>query len=298
MATGTTPKQPRTFTRTLATVFSVLILAAVALGGISYASGIRQFTVRTPSMAEYAPVGTVVLSKPANFDNIKKGDTILFKPPASGETYFHRVVQITPQGLKTKGDLNGTVDPWTITKTNFVGKELLHVHNLGFFIQALPIFIIGGILLQVLSHFYIDKLWRFPARVFGWSLIISIAAWVTRPFVKAVLISQTVVDHKATTIFVPTGILPVDAQAWKGSHILAVPGQLAHVISAHHNTKGYYNVNLTPHFGFWTAVIFAGIWLIPTLLCILYAIHARKHGYDLIEEPVVEEPTETANIPA
>jgi len=55
-------------------------------------------------------------------DQIRRGDVIVFSPPDSNDMVVHRVVSISDQGLRTRGDNNNDGDPWFINPDRIVGR--------------------------------------------------------------------------------------------------------------------------------------------------------------------------------
>jgi signal peptidase I len=261
-------------------VLSALLLLAVLSAGVFYLMGGRYSVIKTPSMADYAPVGSFVVSKPVDYASIQKGDTILFVPPGSESTYFHRVTDVTPAGLQTKGDLNGSVDPWTLTQDNILGKEAFHVHNLGFLLTLGPFFLIGGVAIHMFTKFKFSKYNRFPARVTGWTFLTAIAVFISKPLFKAELISQTVEKGEATTNYVTTGIFGVKATAERGTTDHAFPGEIGTVVSSWHDKAGYFNVELSPYLGVTEWIVLLGVILAPLALCMLFSAWSSYKGYD------------------
>jgi len=251
-----------------AAILFVLLLAV----GIFYLEGGRWFVIKTPSMGEYAPVGTLVLGSLAGLGSLRKGQTILFHPPGSNETYFHRIFSISGSAIRTKGDLNTSVDPWTLHSQNLVGTEFGRIVGIGWLIEALPILLVGGLILQVVTHYYVLRYWRFPVRVLGWSVLVSLAAYLIKPFVRAVLLTQMVTSGRATSSLVPTGLFSLHAQAVSGSSTNLRPGQAGSVVSDHTASSGLFEIDLSPSLGIWVWLVLVLIWLIPAALCIIYAI--------------------------
>jgi len=264
---------------------SALAVVFVLSSAIFYLLGGRFFIIQTPSMATYAPVGTLVLSKPVQYSELNTHDMILFHPNGQKEAYFHRVVKVTPQGLNTKGDLNGSVDPWFVQSSDVVGTELIHVKHLGFLLRVLPFLLVGGLAGFLLTRRYVPKLYRFPAQVALGSLLISISVFFSRPFFNAVLISQTVdKDKKGFIGFVNTGIFGLEGTAVKGSSAASFPGQLATVSSYYHDKKGYYEVTFAPNLHMYDWVLLITAVLLPAVLCIGHALWVRKHYVEEVEE--------------
>lgn len=274
----------------------LVILAGVTL---SFLSGVRMFIIQTPSMGTYSPVGSLVVSTPTTLGEVNKGEMMLFHPPGSKDTFFHRVVEVNPRGFKTKGDINGTVDPWTVPNSSIIGKELFHVHNLGFLFRVLPFIMIGGFALQIITRHFGARYYRFPIRVLGWTALVAVGAYFSRPFFNAQLISQNVTNHHGTTAFVATGIFGMQGTAVKGTTGHGEPGQVITVFSNYADKNKLYNVELVPHLSILEWFILVGAILLPVILCTVYAIYAHKKGLDVMEsstETVESETTENTNL--
>jgi len=282
---STEAKRPARFVTSA--VLVLLVIAGLALAAF-YSTGGRFFIIQTPSMGDYAPVGTLIASTPTTLDQVQKGDTLLFHPPASEETYFHRVVEVLPEGgLKTQGDINGTIDPWTVEAENIIGKESLNVEAIGFLIRVLPFLIVAGFALQLITRYFLESLYRFPIRVFGWSLLVSIAAYISRPFFNAQLISQTAVDGVSDTTFVATGVFGVQGSAVKGTTAYSNPGELATVTSDYMDKDKLFSVVFSPYLHTIDWIVIVSFVLLPLILCVGYAIRRyRVESKELTEEPV------------
>jgi hypothetical protein len=55
---------------------------------------------------------------------IRIGDVICFLPPAGYQPVVHRVVNVTPVGIRTKGDNASLVDPWAIQPDEVIGRVI------------------------------------------------------------------------------------------------------------------------------------------------------------------------------
>lgn len=254
-------------------LLAVTFLAALATAGLFYATGGRWFVIQTPSMGEYAPVGTLVLSTVAGISGLRVGDMILFHPPtAPGETYFHRIVSLAGGAIRTKGDINGTTDPWTLHSPDLIGTETAHVVGLGWLIQALPLLVLGGLILHTLTRYYAIPYLRFPVRVLGWSVLVSLACYLIKPLIRAVPLSQVIADGTATTTVVPTGLLALHAQAVNGTSVDLRPGQPGTVQTSAATGPGVFGIDLTPHLTPALWAMFIVLWLIPLALCTAYAL--------------------------
>jgi signal peptidase I len=274
-------------------ILSISLMAGfIVATTIFYGVGGRWFIIQTPSMGEYTPVGSLVLSTPTTVEELSVGDTILFKPPAfPDETYFHRIISINSEGIQTAGDMNGTDDQWVLGQQDLVGKELAHFFGLGYLINAIPILLIGGLLLHVITRYYVAAYWRYPTKILGWSAIVSLAIFITQPLVRAVLITQNVEDGVATTIFVPTGLFGLHGQAEQGTSVNLRPGEQGLVTSEYFDKNGYYHVDLSPYLNLTGWIIVISLCLLPLLLCVVYAL--RK--VELIPLPENEADTREEN---
>lgn len=117
------PPRRRLGPRVLAGVLGLLVLAGLAAAVLWHtALGGRWQVVATPSMGTAAPVGTLVLTVPA--DRVAVGDIVTYHPPVANHpnSVTHRVISVEPDGgFRTRGDINGAVDPWTVRPSNLVG---------------------------------------------------------------------------------------------------------------------------------------------------------------------------------
>ena len=96
--------------------------------------GLRPLSVMSGSMEPSIKTGSVALIETnlTDFNDIEKGDIITFD--IGGSLVTHRAVDITEDGIVTKGDANNAKDPWTVTDDNYYGKELFSVPYIGFLI--------------------------------------------------------------------------------------------------------------------------------------------------------------------
>lgn len=53
---------------------------------------------------------------------IKAGDVVLFRHPQEGHKIVHRVVAVGLQAIRTRGDNNVQIDPWTLQKADIIGR--------------------------------------------------------------------------------------------------------------------------------------------------------------------------------
>jgi signal peptidase len=94
-----------------------LTLLAVTVGGAL--QGFRAVAMDTGSMAPVITPGDLVLIQRVPASAVRPGDVITFQAPIDERpTVTHRVASVTTAAgritFSTKGDSNGSVDPWTI----------------------------------------------------------------------------------------------------------------------------------------------------------------------------------------
>lgn len=261
--------------RHVGVLITILCFAAILAAGLFYATGGRWFIIQTPSMGQYAPVGTLVFSSVYAFHRLRVGDTILFHPPtAHAETYFHRIVSLAGGVIHTKGDINGSIDPWTLHASDLIGHEAARVVGVGWLIQAIPVLLVGGLVLEVVNRYYVRSLWQFPVRVLGWSVLVAFAIFLVKPLVRAVLLTQSVVDGVQSTVLVPTGLLTLRAQAVHGTAIILLPGQPGVVKTTIGSATGRFGVLLSPHCDLVQSIILITLCLIPALLCVTHVLRS------------------------
>ena len=142
-------------------VINVLTTLIIVIGGIFlllYAFGVVPYVVLSGSMEPTIDTGSLCfINKHADIDSVKKDDIIAFKL-RDGTLVTHRAVEITEDGIVTKGDNNDDVDSNKVKKENFVGKNLFWIPKAGYLVKAFQstkgkIIIITAIVLLFASGF-------------------------------------------------------------------------------------------------------------------------------------------------
>ena len=138
------------------TVKIALIICAITIAGVflifyrpvSLAGDTYYEPVYTGSMEPAIPVGGIVVIKPVNPETLREGDIICFQLSES-TSVTHRIINVTDEGFKTKGDANEDPDQGIVEKENIIGKVIFimpFIGYLGYFVRT-PI---GFILLIIL----------------------------------------------------------------------------------------------------------------------------------------------------
>lgn len=264
--------------------------------------------VATPSMGRTAPVGSLVFTRPADIADVRVGEVISFHPPGLRvETVTHRVVRIDDDGaLHTRGDINAADDALPV-RNDLVGRVVSIWWGLGWLLKALPLLIVGGLVLWWVTKLWLAAQWRGPLRVFGFSVLISVTGILLKPFVGMVLLSTAADDAGTHATVVSTGLLPVRISAATGGSVDLVDGQVGVVTTRLPNGVSGTNLGAAVHLSLlgWSILIL--IWLVPLLFGLVVDRRAADHpaaGSD--DEPPAsgkppagsDDPTDPGLIPA
>jgi signal peptidase I len=246
--------------RVLGGVVAACAVGLVVLLAYGWIAGWRVHEMTTPSMGTAAPVGSVVISRPASIADVRVGEIVVFHPPGRRDTTFaHRIVAITAGpgggGIRTKGDINPTPDAWVLHDADLIGRVTVTVPDLGFLVEALPLLLLGTFVI-LLATGGMRVVWRGAARIAGGCLLVAFLLVYFRPLERAVLIEQHIADGRGTAVVVPTGVLPIRVAAVGGSHTTIDPGQLGVVHISHLVRNGAFRISTSLHLtGWWWATL-------------------------------------------
>ena len=112
--------------------FFLIAIAALLL--IYWVSGLRLCSVESGSMVPTIPTGSLcVVTTRADYEDIEVGDVVVYIRASDGKRIIHRVIEITEDGMVTKGDHNSIDDGLSVTKeqNNLFAKNLFHIPYLG-----------------------------------------------------------------------------------------------------------------------------------------------------------------------
>ena len=117
------------------TIIAVIVAIAVYYS-LSYllSSPMPIVTVVSDSMLPIIHRGDILVTHtPQQF---KVGDIIVYRVPTFGYPIVHRIVDIEKRNGETiyfmKGDNNPVEDPWSITRSNIIGKVVFDLPLIGF----------------------------------------------------------------------------------------------------------------------------------------------------------------------
>lgn len=121
------------------------IIAAVVLLFTLWGFGITPRIVTSGSMEPEIHTGSLCfINTNLKFDDVAVGDVIAFQAD-SGNEVAHRAMEITSEGIVTRGDANQREDAGYRTADTYVGKIVIVIPFLGYILSFLrtPIGIIG-----------------------------------------------------------------------------------------------------------------------------------------------------------
>lgn len=119
----------------LSIVFFIFALVIIIVGTISQRNnsmvklfGYSYSVVATDSMEPTIMVGEVIIAKAKPYEDVEKGDIIVFFSEEYQEYFVHRVFEIAGNGdLITKGDNpDAPVDEAPVTEENYFGNVIRH----------------------------------------------------------------------------------------------------------------------------------------------------------------------------
>jgi len=116
----------------------ILLMTAAVLTFLAPRLGWSADAVFSGSMEPELKVGGVVITQPAEAEEIKVGDIITFHCPLADGLNSHRVIEIKEGSqlqFQTKGDANEDPDPFIVPSQNVVGKICFHIPYLGYVSQ-------------------------------------------------------------------------------------------------------------------------------------------------------------------
>lgn len=252
--------------------WGVAVLAALLLtaAAVFLLSGGRWFVVETPSMGQAAPVGTLVLDRPAQVGKLAVGDIVSFQVPENPSvTYTHRIIAIDADGgVHTRGDVNGATDPWTLTHDNIVGTPAALIPHLGWLFRAAPILLIGTLLIWILTTPFTDRVTRTSLRIAGAALTVSYAAFILKPFVNVATIENTSTPGSVTATVISSGIFPVRVAGHGATSVHLVDGEVGRITIHELTSNGHYQLASTIDLSPPGWVLLIGACLIPLMLCL------------------------------
>ncbi|MDP9026228.1 MAG: signal peptidase I [Actinomycetota bacterium] len=258
----------------LAVVMLTSLLALIALT----LTGWRAFVIESPSMGRAAPVGTLVIDRPVHGDVIRVGDVVTYRPPGfAAETYTHRVISSSALGIRTKGDLNGSADPWLTPVRNVVGKAVGIVPGAGWLLRMAPWAGHGIGAVWVLTRFIRSSTWRSGARLVGLSIVVGGIVAVMHPLANSVVISSLPVGGHVEADVVSTGVLPIRIRLTEGAVVDLASGEMRR-LSIPASGAGRFMFTTVLHLDPVGWVLLALVWMLPLAWILVVGLPADSSG--------------------
>lgn len=246
-----------------APVAVVIALLAVAIATVLGVTGARLFVIDTPSMAEAAPVGTLVVTEPRTHYAV--GDVVTYTH--DDRTITHRIVEVEGDAFRTRGDLNGTADPWEVRANQIVGAATFIVPGLGFALKAAPWLLLGAVLVEAIARARGSRrAWVWSVRLTGWSVVITAVSLWLRPWFNMVLLDFRAADSGDGALMhvVNTGILPLLVNTTR-----LLSGEQTTVLSTLRIASGAYSLTPVPDPDLPVRVLLVLLCLLPFLASLL-----------------------------
>jgi signal peptidase I len=115
-------------------IFALIVflgLVAIILG--AWAFGLRPVVVTSGSMDPGIRTGDVVITRPIDAGDELGAQTVVdFDDPVTDERVLHRVIEVTPDGYRTKGDANPDPDPELVPAHRVHGAGLVLAPYVGY----------------------------------------------------------------------------------------------------------------------------------------------------------------------
>jgi signal peptidase I len=148
-------------------IVGLAVLAFLVLAVGPHLLGYRTLTMLTSSMSPEIDPGDVVVVTPIEVSEVTEGMVITYHQPVEDHSVVtHRVVSVRAGAdgsvqVRTKGDANTAIDPWTATLEGDTAYQLrVVIPELGHVIQALRAPVVAPVLL-----------YGAPALLAGWLLL-------------------------------------------------------------------------------------------------------------------------------
>lgn len=110
-------------------VAAIAILATVLVG--VRAVGLQPLAVLSGSMEPKYPVGSLIYVKQVDAGTLQPGDVITFRLDAD-TLATHRIVAVTEDGFRTKGDANVAEDGGVVHPSDVMGTPMFTIPTLGY----------------------------------------------------------------------------------------------------------------------------------------------------------------------
>ncbi len=185
--------------------------------------------------------------------------------------YTHRIRSIGPDGIRTRGDINGAEDPWTLHGRDLIGRVAVVLPGVGWLVRSLPVLIGGLALVWLLSGAVRTPHRRFALRLIGVPLVVSAVLLWLKPFINTAVLLTDSQHGRTMARIVSTGLLPVEVSEQGGARIRLSSGQVGDLWLAKSDLQGHFWMSSALALPAWG-------WGVVGLLCAVPAALAVANG--------------------
>jgi len=123
----------------LALAFCLALLGSLLTVAATNLLGYQSYVIYSGSMAPTVKVGSLLLTRPADVEDLRVGDVITYRSPGNHTTLTHRIVSVRQEDgdwvFKTKGDASLDPDPREVILRGQVSKMAFDIPYLGYVVD-------------------------------------------------------------------------------------------------------------------------------------------------------------------
>lgn len=123
----------------LALAFCLALLGSLLTVAATNLLGYQSYVIYSGSMEPAVKVGSLLLTRPADVEDLRVGDVITYRSPGNHTTLTHRVVSIRQEDgervFTTKGDASLEPDPREVILRGQVSKMTFDIPYLGYVVD-------------------------------------------------------------------------------------------------------------------------------------------------------------------
>lgn len=118
---------------------ALALLVALVASALPRLWGYQSYVIHGTSMEPSIKVGSLILAKPVDVDDLQVGNIIVFRSPGNGTTVTHRIMGIREEDghhyFQTKGDASNGTDPREVHLEDGVHRLAYQLPYLGYFVN-------------------------------------------------------------------------------------------------------------------------------------------------------------------
>ena len=123
----------------LALAFCLALLGSLLTVAATNLLGYQSYVIYSGSMEPAVKVGSLLLTRPADVEDLRVGDVITYRSPGNHTTLTHRIVSIRQEdgerAFTTKGDASLDPDPREVILRGQVSKMTFDIPYLGYVVD-------------------------------------------------------------------------------------------------------------------------------------------------------------------